>query len=154
MGTGAYDPWQDAETRRDVDVVVDHALPQSKGDGWWIPALRAIVVRDGLHPTHSRCVLAHELVHVDDHDEQLAGHGPDGTRQARRVEHRADRKAARRLMHIRDLVAAVITHPADPAAVAHELDVTQHLLRVRLDHLHPGERGALAAALLEVDAAA
>jgi Zn-dependent peptidase ImmA (M78 family) len=154
VGTGAYDPWQDAETRNDVDVVIDPALPLKRGDGWWIRALRAVVIRDGLHPTHSRCVLAHELVHVDLDDEQLAVRGPDGTRQARRTENRADRKAARRLVDIHDLVAAIATHPTDPAAVAHELDVTAHMLRVRLEHLQPAERELLAAAVLEVDAAA
>ena len=154
MGTGAYDPWQDADARSDVDVVIDPALPPGRGDAWWIRMLRAIAIRDGLHPTHRRCVLAHELVHVDADDDQLAGHGPDGTRLGRRQEQRADRTAARRLIRLQDLVAAIATHPADPAAVAHELDVTQHVLRTRLEHLHDAERATLAAAILEVDAAA
>ncbi|MEI4273893.1 ImmA/IrrE family metallo-endopeptidase [Klenkia sp. LSe6-5] len=154
MRTGAYDPWQDAESRADLDVVIDPDLPARRGDAWWVPMLRAIAIRADLHPTHERCVLAHELVHVDDDDRQLAGRGPDGTRLGRRQEQRADRTAARRLIRIRDLVAAVTTHPTDPAAVAHELDVTQHMLRVRLEHLQRAESALLAAAILEADAAA
>jgi len=136
-----YDPWEDADARHDVDWLLAEDIP--RGDAWWMPWWRLIVIRASLHPTSRRCVLAHELVHVDNDDEQLVGCGPDGPRQARRQETRADREAARRLITIDELAAAMLTHPTNPRAVAHELDVTVEVLQERLDHLDPDERSWL-----------
>lgn len=132
-----YDPWQDVNARQDLDWLLADDLP--RGDAWWMPWWRLIVVRASLHPTEQRCVLAHELVHVDHGDEQLVGCGPDGPRQARRQETRADREAARRLLDMADLASAMLTHPTNPRAIAHELDVTVEVLHQRLDHLSDDE---------------
>jgi len=146
-----YDPWDDVRNRLDLDCLRDEALPENKGDAWWLPWLRLIVVRDGLHPTHERCVVAHELVHVDFDDVQLAGRGPDGTRLGRRAEHRADQIAAQRLIATDHLVAALVAHPNDPQGVAAELDVTPNVLRTRLEHLHPGDVARVRAAVEQLE---
>lgn len=132
-----YDPWADADQRTDLDYLLDDALP--RGDAWWLPWLKLIIIRESLPAVVKRCVLAHELVHVDHGDVQLAHVGPDGPRLAHRQEERADREAARRLLDLRDLAAAMLAHPANPRAVAHELDVTIDVLQHRLQHLRPAE---------------
>lgn len=128
-----YDPWADADQRHDLDYLLDDALP--RGDAWWLPWMRLIVVRASLHPTVKRCVLAHELVHVDRGDVQVAHIGPDGPRMSRRQETAADREAARRLIALDDLAAAMRAHPSSPRDVAHELDVTVDVLQRRLEQL-------------------
>lgn len=149
---GGYDPVADLEQRGDITWLRDDGLP--RGDGWWIPWLRLIVTRASLHPSHQRCVLAHELVHVDNGDVQLARRGPDGPRQARRAEARADSEAARRLIDVGSLAAAMVEHPRNPAAVAHALDVTVEVLRTRLEQLPDDERDGLLEALAATDDAA
>jgi len=146
-----YDPWVDLEQRGDIEYIEDDGLP--RGNGWWVRWLRLVVVRADLHPTHKRCVVAHELVHADHDDVQLAGRGPDGHRLGRRQEARADREAARKLIRIDDLVAALTAH-ADPTNVAHELDVTGDVLRTRLEHLTADERVAVCTVLADIEHAA
>ena len=147
-----YEPWQDADARHDLDWLLADDLP--RGDACWMPWWRLIVIRASLHPTRRRCVLAHELVHVDNDDKQLVGCGPDGPRQARRQESRTDREAARRLVSIDELAAAMLMHPASPRAVAHELDVTVDVLQRRLDDLGQDERSWLEQELARHDDAA
>ncbi|MGY1773550.1 ImmA/IrrE family metallo-endopeptidase [Blastococcus sp. SYSU D00813] len=148
-----YDPWADLERRGDIDLFLDE-LPDGKGHAWWLPWLRLIVLRASLAPVEQRCALAHELVHVDHDDRQVAHIGPDGPRMARRQETRADREAARRLLHVRDLAAAMLTHPRNPQAVAHELDVTLPVLQLRLETLRPSEETWLRQELAGCDHAA
>lgn len=147
-----YDPWDDADQRPDLDYLLDDALP--RGDAWWLPWLGLIVIRKSLHPVKRRCVLAHELVHVDHDDIQVAHIGPDGPRLAHRQETRADAEAARRLLPIEILCAAALAYPGDAHGLAHELDVTVEVLRCRLAHLHPAEAAWLRATLACRDHAA
>lgn len=137
-----YDPWADLARRPDI-VCRSCRLPA--GDGLWFRDLRAIALDDRLDRTGRRVALAHELVHVDHDDHQVAGCGPDGPRQARRQETRADQEAARRLVPLRALGRALAAHPRDLPAAADELDVTVHLLVVRIETLHPAEQGKLRA---------
>jgi Zn-dependent peptidase ImmA (M78 family) len=137
-----YDPWADLTRRPDI-VCRSCRLPA--GDGLWFRDLRAIALDDRLDRVGRRVALAHELVHVDNDDEQLAQCGPDGPRQARRQETRADQEAARRLIHLRALASALAAHPRDLPAAADELDVTVQLLVVRIETLHPSEQGKLRA---------
>jgi Zn-dependent peptidase ImmA (M78 family) len=137
-----YDPWADLARRPDI-VCRSCRLPA--GDGLWFHDLRAIALDDRLDRTGRRVALAHELVHVDFGDEQVAQCGPDGPRQARRQESRADQEAARRLIPLRALGQALSAHPHDLSAAADELDVTVHLLVVRIERLHPAEQGKLRA---------
>lgn len=128
-----YDPWADADHRPDLNYLLDDDLP--RGDGWWLPWMRLIVIRRSLPAVVQRCVMAHELVHVDYGDVQVVHLGPDGPRLSRRQESAADREAARRLLQLRELAAAMLAHPANPRAVAHELDVTVEVLQRRLEQL-------------------
>ena len=147
-----YDPWQDADDREDLDWLLADDI--TSGDACWMPWWRLIVLRRSLHPIARRCVMAHELVHVDNDDVQLVSCGPDGPRQARRQEDRADREAARRLIDLPDLAAAMAAHPISPRSVAAELDVTTDVLQCRLDNLGVDERTWLAGELGRHDHAA
>jgi Zn-dependent peptidase ImmA (M78 family) len=147
-----YDPRADLEQRGDISYLEDDGLP--RGDGWWLSWLRLVVVRESLHPTHKRCVVAHELAHADHDDVQLAGHGPEGARLARRQENRADREAAGKLVDFSHLVAALTMHPGDPRAVAHELEVTGDVLRTRLENLSDEESATICTLLADIEHAA
>jgi Zn-dependent peptidase ImmA (M78 family) len=137
-----YDPWADLTRRPDI-VCRSCRLPA--GDGLWFRDIRAIALDDRLDRVGRRVALAHELVHVDHDDQQIARIGPDGPRQARRQETRADQEAARRLITLRALGRALAAHPTDLPSVADELDVTVQLLVVRIETLHPSEQGKLRA---------
>lgn len=97
--------------------------------GAWSATYRKIVIADGMSARQERCVLAHELEHV------LAGHdgcaaGPLAVRQERL----ADLEAARKLIAISDL-CAVAKWADDIRLAAHELHVTERMLRIRLRDL-------------------
>lgn len=145
-----YNPWADLASRPHI-CCDTHTVELPSGRGWWLPDVMGIVLDRRLTRVERRCALAHELQHVDYGDVQVAGVGPDGPRMARRQERRADREAARRLVHVEALVVALRAHPHDPAAVADELDVTIDVLRCRLEDLHPGERGHLLLGLADVE---
>lgn len=137
-----YNPWADLARRPDI-VCRSCRLPH--GTGMWFPDLQAIALDERLDRVGRRSALAHELVHVDHGDTQLAHLGPDGPRQARRQEGRADREAARRLVDVNHLGRALAAHPHDLAAVAHELDVTVAVVVCRIENLRPAEQQHLRA---------
>lgn len=137
-----YNPWADLGSRPHI-CCDSRTVELPAGTGWWLPDVMGIVLDRRLTRVERRCALAHELRHVDNGDVQIFPIGPDGPRLAKRQETRADREAARRLVSVNALAAAMRTHPNDPAAVAHELDVTVDVLRCRLDHLADAERGWL-----------
>lgn len=95
--------------------------------------LRTIVVRKGLRLVEERSVLWHEIVHLERGDEHCS---------YKTERNHIDREAARRAIAIRDLAEA-LRGREHPAEIADELKVTEELLRIRLDHLHPSERGLL-----------
>lgn len=126
-----YNPWRDLGARADITFGVTD-LPA--GDGWWIREVPAIVLGRHLSRVERRCVLAHELVHAE-HDEQQCAHdGPGTARIARRREADADLTAACRLISLDDLADA-LRWALGVDEVAEVLDVTQHLVRVRLRNL-------------------
>lgn len=148
-----YSPWDDLGDRPHI-CVDTHTLELSQGQGWWLPDVLGIVLDRRLTRVERRCALAHELRHVDHHDVQVAGIGPDGPRIARRQETRADREAARRLIDVHRLAAAVAAHPDDAQTVADELDVTTDVLHCRLAHLLVAERELVRSALDRAEHAA
>jgi hypothetical protein len=108
-----------------------------------MPHEDAIVLDDRLTRTERRCVLAHELAHPDlGHMHQAAGSGPGTGRIARRDEEEADQLAARRLIALGDMADAAVSASCR-YELAESLDVTAELLAVRIQHLHPAERGAV-----------
>lgn len=101
--------------------------------GRYYHRLRAIVLRRGMSIVEQRVTLWHELVHAERGDETCLP----------KYEHtQVEREAARRAIVLEDLADALLWSQ-DPAEVADQLKVTEDLLRVRLDHLHPAERGYL-----------
>lgn len=148
-----YNPWADLGSRPHI-CCDSHSVELPTGKGWWLPDVMGIVLDRRLTRVERRCALAHELQHVDHDDVQVFAVGPDGPRMARRQERRADREAARRLVEVQALAAALRAHPDDPSAVAEELDVTVDVLRCRLDTLRASERALLVLGLAEVEHAA
>jgi hypothetical protein len=123
-------------------------------DGWYLSDVPGIALDDRLTRIQRRCVLAHELAHIDlDHHDQVAGCGPGSARLARRNEVAADRLAARRLIRLDDLISW-LPYAAGSSEAAELLDVTEQLLGVRLAALDARERGILDRALRGVGAAA
>lgn len=139
--TPLYDPWSDLASRPHLTYVTTR-LPLA--DAWYLPDVPGIAMDDRLTRTERRCVLAHELAHIDlGHHHQPAGNGPGTSRMARRNERDADMLAARRLICIYRLAAALAEERHCRWHVAELLDVTEQLLQVRLEHLHPSERALL-----------
>jgi hypothetical protein len=141
---GRYCPWEDLGRRDHLAFAVTR-LPV--GDGWYFSDVPGIVLDDRLGRVERRCVLAHELAHIDlGHHEQLAGTGPGTARLARRNEVAADRLAAVRLTPLWELVQCFrFTQDVDEAAS--HLDVTTRLLSVRLRSLSPAELHAVSSAV-------
>jgi hypothetical protein len=134
-----WHPWR--ELRGLPEVILDITPDLPSGNAWWSPAHEVILMRKGLLQVERRCALAHELGH------RSLGHSgqcdyPDAPRQAARSELHADRWAARRLIELEQL-ADVSRWANCRGEAADELWVTPHLLGVRLDSLHPAERGWL-----------
>lgn len=148
-----YDPWADLHAR--PHICCDwHSVELPKGQAWWLPDVLGIVLDRRLTRVERRCALAHELRHVDNHDEQVAHIGPDGPRLARRQEARANREAAHRLINLGALAASLRAQPDNPAAVAEELDVTTDVLHCRLDTMDTTERERLVTLLEDLEQAA
>lgn len=97
--------------------------------GAWSQDHRRIVIASGLTLVQERCVLAHEVEHVLAEDADCSDMA-----FAVRQERRADVEAARKLIGISDL-AAVAQWAPDVYTAAAELNVTERMLRVRLNDL-------------------
>ncbi|NGO69170.1 ImmA/IrrE family metallo-endopeptidase [Streptomyces boncukensis] len=121
----SYSPHQTLET---LGVIVVRTWLR---DTWgaWSYTRRKIVIASGLSLVQERCVLAHEVEHV------IAAHDGCGDGQlAVRQERLADLEAARKLVAISDL-CEVAQWADDIRLAAHELQVTERMLRIRLRDL-------------------
>ena len=106
-----------------LGVFVDYTPDLPAGvHGAWLPHLDLIVLADGLHPTRERCTLAHELGHA--HYRHPACRGDV------RLERQADRWAANLLISPAEYELAERLYGPHPGALARELGVTTHLVRV------------------------
>lgn len=139
-----YHPGTDAAVRF-PDWVVRHRDLQG------IPEVlcrrrKVILVERALPVAERRCALAHALAHLD------LGHTTDGM-WAPREELAADRLAARRLIALDELAAALLADlpPVDVAAL---LEVTEEYVALRIKSLHPAERGWLTGRLAAREAVA
>ena len=100
--------------------------------GWYNHQTRRISLRKGLSYVQERCTLAHELGH------DFYRHAPNpGGHNATKAERLADQYAADLLIDPQQLVELLQFHPTSPAAIAEELEVTQHLLNVMLRNKNP-----------------
>lgn len=133
-----YDPWQDLRRNWPEVRVLTSALP---GDLLGVLRYPVIVLRAGTTAAQRRCTLAHEIVHLE---RGLADTGP----WAAREEHLVHREAARRLITLDALCAALVTcgGSEDLSTLAQELDVDAETLVSRVDALSPAERAKLRAA--------
>ena len=95
--------------------------------GYWSPSRRLISTRRGLTIAQYRSTFAHELGHALHHDTPTRT-GIYSTRQERR----ADRYAAHLLIHEPDLWDAAAFYGHNLPAIAHDLEVTLHLLVTHL----------------------
>jgi len=103
------------------------------------PTGRVLVSRS-LDQAGRRSTIAHELVHLE--------RGPvSSTPRLRKLEERAvEETAARRLVDLPRLISA-LRWSRWPDEIAEECWVDLPTLRARIEHLTPGERAALTAAL-------
>jgi len=109
------------------------------GKAWWLPDERAIVLDTSLTRPERRQYLTHELVHAEAGDQNCALWGRDGARLARRREREVDAVVAERLLPLPRLADA-LTWALGPDEVAAELDVTEHMVLVRVRGLSPLEK--------------
>lgn len=96
--------------------------------------LRRITLDPRMPRRQIRSVLCHELRHAAAGDTNT-----ECDRTNLRQEQQADRRAAFMLIDVRDLARAMVVHDCHHSAVAVELHVSDRLLGVRLNHLHPTE---------------
>lgn len=115
-----YKPWIHAE---ELEVSVQHRHLPGELLGRYVHSERTILLKPNLSALAERCVLAHELVHAE--------YGDEDTRDRlrwQRQEWRADRIAARRLIHMDDYIRACSIR-SHPRLVAMELNVAPWVVR-------------------------
>ena len=134
-----YHPWRELRRLSDWSLTIAALPPGHRGCTHW--GDRAITLRPGMTQAERRCVLAHELTHVE------RGVFLRGWRD--QEEHRVRVSAARRLIGIEEL-EQVLRWSRDWREVADELWVTVDTLRVRVAHLSASEATALARAVDQV----
>lgn len=122
------DPWADLARRPDL-ILVEAAISER---GRYYHRLRTIVLRKGMRIVEQRATLWHELCHADRGEEHADA----------KDESRVEREAARRAIPI-GVLADAVRWSDDVHEVADDCKTTVEQLRVRLDSLHPSERGLL-----------
>lgn len=127
---GRWHPWRVLGRMKHVTVEWTDDLPHDvlgETDG-----VCRIRMRNGQLQVERRCTITHEMIHVE------RGHTGCCDEKA---EARVRREAARRLIPLTALAAAIVFHGEDWPAVADELWVDEDTLHIRLGALHPAERG-------------
>lgn len=126
--TPLYHPWRNLRTDwAHVDVEHTDDLPDGRlADTNGVDHIR---MRRRLLQVERRCALAHELIHLEQHDT---------VERAPAVEEEVNEEAARRLIPWQRLLAAVRWARSD-SELADELWVTPRILRARIDTLHAGD---------------
>ena len=116
-----YDPWADA-SNLGLTVVERRLRHGHRGEYWHHDRMIALAPR--MSHREARCVLTHELAH------SIAGDipSPFGLITAKQ-ELRARRATARALIDVDEYAAAEQLRGPHIASIAHDLDVTVHVLR-------------------------
>lgn len=140
---GRYSPWRHLRSLVHVrlDFTDDDQLLDGADARYYATVERILMDRRLGLQVDRRCVLAHELGHAE-HGDLPCGDDRYDARQESRVE----QWAARKLIELPALADA-LRWSDDPHEVADALWVTEDLLEVRLNHLHPSERAWLRDAL-------
>jgi Zn-dependent peptidase ImmA (M78 family) len=128
----AYSPWGELAGLTEVTLEW-RALAGRLGQ--YVHRTRTITLDPRMPRRQQRSVLCHELRHATAGDVRTLC-----DRVNLRQEQRADQDAARLLIHLDDLARALAVHDEHLSAAAVELRVSDAMLRVRLQHLHPSER--------------
>jgi len=136
MTAARYDPWRDARDNwPHVQIVYEPLPPNVLGiircDG------QVIVIDQSLPRRQARCVLAHELVHLERGFTNCRG---PGRAKEERIVHAA---AARRLITLPQLAAGIIACGEDVRSLSVELDVDQATLQVHRAMLTEAEQLAV-----------
>lgn len=130
-----YDPWGDLE-RRYPSIIVD-VCDLKPARAAWVPSYNVILLDGGSSLVEQRCVLSHEIAHIDlGHEAGLCGV------LGRRQERHAWALAALRLVTVPALRAS--PHWPDGRNVAAGLGVTLPVLRARVRLLTDGEMDVVA----------
>ena len=133
-----YHPWR--RFRSDAAWTLTFAdLPHGRRgvtDCW----ARTVALDSRLRQVERRCVICHELVHIE------RGPLPDDDRLAAREESAVEREVARRLIELQPLGEA-LAWSRHISEAADALWVTEDVLRSRLNCLQPSERSYLDARL-------
>lgn len=130
-----YSPFRTLSVMQDVTLLVTR-LPV--GQAWWLPDVRGIVLDDRLDQAERRSALEHELQHVHAGD-TCCDIGPDGGRQSRRQEVRADARAARTLITL-DALADALVWCLGAEEVAEHLHVDRRTVSARIRGLTDSEK--------------
>lgn len=142
MMLNTYSPWDELVARSDLELDW-REMPDRVGQ--YQHHLRRITLDPRMPKRQRRSVLCHELRHAEAGDEHTTC-----DRTNLRQEQHADQRAARMMIDVRDLARAMIVHACHHSAVAVELHVSDRLLGVRLDHLHPSERHWISSQLYDM----
>lgn len=102
------------------------------------PSSQTIFIKMGLDPVTRRCAIAHELGHVHyGHECSTPG-----------AERQADEWAAQQLLNLNDVETVGWDCDGSPSAMAAELGVTPHLLKVWMKLFSAGRISATPCAIL------
>ncbi|WP_328439215.1 hypothetical protein [Nocardia puris] len=136
-----WHPWRHLGQHYPHVAVIRCELPENLRATW---TKRAIFLQHTLNQTERRCVLTHEIIHLE------RGPVPRHPAFAAMEERIVANLAARRLISLRALTDALHwVGLEDRAALADELWVDELTLRVRLRHLTHRERAAVNQALIQ-----
>ena len=106
-----------------LDVTISSALLPEGMTGFYDEATRTILIDRGLTYCQKRCTLVHELIHWQHADTTRAGvYGS-------RIENRARRETALKLVDPVEYQAAETIYEGDPYQIACELDVTLQIIQ-------------------------
>lgn len=127
-----WHPWRALRHRPEITV---EWRPLDGRLGCWDPATKTITMHPRQGQAQGRVTATHEQIHYE--------WGHDGC-QPPAVELAVMKAVARRMIGIYPLVEAVLFYGEhDLAALAEELWCDRETVAVRLEHLHPSERGYL-----------
>lgn len=144
-----YSPWRHVRQMPGVVVAMDDL---EHAQAYWEPDHQVILLDRRLNQAERRSCLAHELQHIEAGD-TCCDVGPDGARQSRRQETRADGGAARQLITL-DALADALLWCLGPDEVAEHLHVDERTVRARIRGLTDDEKTYIESRIAARDGAA
>lgn len=129
--TGAIHPWRRLRQLAHITLLWHEEGPSGVTDF----DASTISIRKGMTQAERRTTVLHECLHVE--------RGPVPGMLADREELRVEKETARLLLPDIRVVGEALAWAANLHEAADELWVDEQVLQVRLEHLHPAERGYL-----------